>query len=82
MSRVTAGGPAEKAGLRVGDKILQVNGYDMTMATQKQAKKRLTKNQRIIRVKVTRGNLVPNESVATSIPQSLDQSSKSHSEYV
>lgn len=54
----------------------------MTMATQKQAKKHLTKNQRIIRIKVTRENLVPDESVATAIPQSLERASKPHSEYV
>lgn len=58
VSRVIPDGPADKAGLKVGDKILQVNGYDITMATQKQAKKRLTKNQRIIRLKVTRLSLV------------------------
>lgn len=57
VTRLTEGGPAEKSGLRVGDKILQVNGYDLTMATQKQAKKRLIKNQRIVRLKVTRPSL-------------------------
>ena len=58
MTRLTPDGPAEKGGLHVGDKILQANGYDLTMATQKQAKKRLTKNQRIVRLKVTRPSLV------------------------
>ncbi|XP_002126764.2 tax1-binding protein 3 [Ciona intestinalis] len=61
VTRVCPGGPADKAGLKVGDKILQVNGYDVTMATQKQAKKRLIKNQRIVRLKVTRPNLIEAE---------------------
>jgi len=57
VTRLTPDGPAEKAGLFIGDKILQVNGYDITLATQKQAKKRLVKNQRIVRLKVTRPSL-------------------------
>lgn len=55
----------------MGDKILQVNGYDMTLSTQKQAKKHLIKNQRIIRLKVTRTNLVADENVATAMPKSM-----------
>jgi C-terminal processing protease CtpA/Prc len=31
------GEPAVRAGLRVGDKILQCNGYDFTMVTHKKA---------------------------------------------
>ena len=30
-------GPASQAGLRVGDKILQCNGYDFTIVTHKKA---------------------------------------------
>ena len=30
-------GPADKAGLRVGDKILQCNEYDFTIVTHKKA---------------------------------------------
>ncbi|XP_039259344.1 tax1-binding protein 3-like [Styela clava] len=81
VSRVTENGPAEKAGLKVGDKILQVNGYDMTMATQKQAKKKLTKNQRIVRLKVTRNNLMPTEDSATPVPKSISEQ-KTVQEYV
>jgi len=58
VTRISPEGPAARAGLRVGDKILQVNGYDITMATQKQARKKLIKNQRIVRLKVTRPNLI------------------------
>uniref|UniRef100_W5M6R8 Tax1-binding protein 3 n=1 Tax=Lepisosteus oculatus TaxID=7918 RepID=W5M6R8_LEPOC len=58
VTRVTPGGPAEVAGLMVGDKIMQVNGWDMTMVTHDQARKRLTKkNEDIVRLLVTRKSL-------------------------
>lgn len=58
VTRVTKGGPADIAGLQVGDKIMQVNGWDMTMATHKQARKRLTKqNEDVVRLLVTRPSL-------------------------
>jgi hypothetical protein len=37
VTDVNGEGPAYKSGLRVGDKILQVNGYDFTMVTHKKA---------------------------------------------
>uniref|UniRef100_A0A8C4SN47 Tax1-binding protein 3 n=1 Tax=Erpetoichthys calabaricus TaxID=27687 RepID=A0A8C4SN47_ERPCA len=39
VTRVTEGGPAEVAGLLVGDKIMQVNGWDMTMVTHNHKEK-------------------------------------------
>ncbi|KAJ4918323.1 hypothetical protein JOQ06_002010 [Pogonophryne albipinna] len=58
VTRITPGGPAETADLRMGDKIMQVNGYDMTMMTHDQARKRLTKkNEDIVRLLVTRKSL-------------------------
>ncbi|XP_007443083.1 tax1-binding protein 3 [Python bivittatus] len=58
VTRVTEGGPAEMAGLQVGDKIMQVNGWDMTMVTHDQARKRLTKrNEEVVRLLVTRHSL-------------------------
>ncbi|XP_039622973.1 tax1-binding protein 3 [Polypterus senegalus] len=58
VTRVTEGGPAEVAGLLVGDKIMQVNGWDMTMVTHDQARKRLTKkNEDVVRLLVTRKSL-------------------------
>ncbi|KAF5910008.1 excitatory amino acid transporter 1-like [Clarias magur] len=51
VTRVSKGGPAEVAGLMMGDKIMQVNGWDMTMVTHDQARKRLTKkNEDIVRL--------------------------------
>ncbi|XP_071776600.1 tax1-binding protein 3 [Centroberyx gerrardi] len=58
VTRVSPGGPAEVAGLRMGDKIMQVNGWDMTMVTHDQARKRLTKkNEEVVRLLVTRKSL-------------------------
>ncbi|XP_041086996.1 tax1-binding protein 3 [Polyodon spathula] len=58
VTRVSEGGPAEVAGLHTGDKIMQVNGWDMTMVTHDQARKRLTKkNEDVVRLLVTRTNL-------------------------
>ncbi|KAG5850800.1 tax1-binding protein 3 [Anguilla rostrata] len=58
VTKVTPGGPAEVAGLMMGDKIMQVNGWDMTMVTHDQARKRLTKkNEEVVRLLVTRRSL-------------------------
>ncbi|CAL8268960.1 unnamed protein product [Arctogadus glacialis] len=58
VTRVTPQGPAEKAGLMMGDKIMQVNGWDMTMVTHDQARKRLTKKKEdVVRLLVTRKSL-------------------------
>ncbi|XP_034035627.1 tax1-binding protein 3 [Thalassophryne amazonica] len=58
VTRITPGGPADVAGLRVGDKIMQVNGWDMTMMTHDQARKRLTKKkEEVVRLLVTRKSL-------------------------
>nr|XP_002126764.1 tax1-binding protein 3 [Ciona intestinalis] len=81
VTRVYPGGPADKAGLKVGDKILQVNGYDVTMATQKQAKKRLVKNQRIVRLKVTRPNLIEAE-LLESTEKDKPADNYRHQEYI
>lgn len=37
MTDVNQDGPGWRSGLRVGDKILQCNGYDFTMVTHKKA---------------------------------------------
>ncbi|XP_076583078.1 tax1-binding protein 3 [Chaetodon auriga] len=58
VTRTTPGGPADEAGLRTGDKIMQVNGWDMTMVTHDKARKRLTKkNECVVRLLVTRKSL-------------------------
>ncbi|KAM6921950.1 tax1-binding protein 3 [Xenentodon cancila] len=58
VTRITPSGPAEAAGLKVGDKIMQVNGWDMTMVTHDQARKKLTKkSEDVVRLLVTRKSL-------------------------
>ena len=37
VTGVNTDGPAWRSGLRIGDKILQCNGYDFTMVTHKKA---------------------------------------------
>lgn len=58
VTRITPGGPADAADLKMGDKIMQVNGWDMTMVTHDQARKRLTKkNETVVRLLVNRKSL-------------------------
>lgn len=58
VTRITPKGPAELSGLMMGDKILQVNGWDMTMVTHDKARKRLTKKKEdVVRLLVTRKSL-------------------------
>lgn len=58
VTRITPEGPAQEAGLKMGDKIMQVNGWDMTMVTHDQARKRLTKKKEdVVRLLVTRKSL-------------------------
>lgn len=58
VTRISPKGPADLAGLKMGDKIMQVNGWDMTMVTHDQARKKLTKKREdVVRLLVTRKSL-------------------------
>lgn len=58
VTRISPKGPADLAGLKIGDKIMQVNGWDMTMVTHDQARKKLTKKREdVVRLLVTRKSL-------------------------
>ncbi|KAF0042236.1 hypothetical protein F2P81_005768 [Scophthalmus maximus] len=58
VTRISPGGPAEVSGLMMGDKIMQVNGWDMTMVTHDKARQKLTKNNKdVVRLLVTRKSL-------------------------
>ena len=54
-----------KIGLKVGDKVLQANGYDFTMVKMKQAERRIQRND-ILRLKVTRYGLNINQGWSSS----------------
>ncbi|KAJ8039981.1 Tax1-binding protein 3 [Holothuria leucospilota] len=55
VSKIVQQGPAELAGLKIGDKLLSVNGYDLLLVTHDHAVKLLRKQKdQILRLKVTR----------------------------
>ncbi|XP_035717801.1 protein lap4-like isoform X9 [Vespa mandarinia] len=54
ISRVTEGGPADLAGLRVGDKVISINGVEMRGAKHEQAVALLTGLERFVRLVVER----------------------------
>lgn len=45
FSELQPNGPADRAGLKVGDKILQCNGYDFTIVTHKKAVEYMRRGQ-------------------------------------
>jgi hypothetical protein len=53
VTDVTQGSAADAAGLRVHDKILQCNGYDMTLCTHKKAVQ-IIKKTNVLNLLVTR----------------------------
>ncbi|CAG0890976.1 unnamed protein product, partial [Cyprideis torosa] len=60
ISRVTPGGAAERDGkLKVGDRVLTINGVDMEGARHDQAVSMLSGLEKIVRIAVSREVLVP-----------------------
>ncbi|KAL3972151.1 splicing factor 4 [Sarotherodon galilaeus] len=59
ISRVTEGGPSEKAGIHVGDRLLEVNGISMQGATHHEAVSALRNAGSCIKMKVLRERLLP-----------------------
>ncbi|XP_034439761.1 tax1-binding protein 3 [Hippoglossus hippoglossus] len=81
VTRITPGGPADVSGLMMGDKIMQVNGYDMTMVTHDYARKRLTKKSEVVvRLLVTRKSLeqAVKQSMGPKITPKCDNSVTQH----
>merc|ERR550539_1179830 len=81
VSKITEQGAAQKDGkLIVGDKIVQINGVDVTDARHDQAVQMLTGLERFVRLVVERETLVPRslagESVNSSNDKSTDKSPK------
>ncbi|XP_022617974.1 protein scribble homolog [Seriola dumerili] len=69
ISRVTKGGPSEKAGIHVGDRLLEVNGLDMQGATHHEAVSALRNAGSCIKMKVLRERLLPREVCDLREPQ-------------
>ncbi|KAG7216400.1 hypothetical protein INR49_021652 [Caranx melampygus] len=61
ISRVTKGGSSEKAGVHVGDRLLEVNGLNMQGATHHEAVSALRNAGSCVKMKVLRERLLPRE---------------------
>ncbi|XP_042358713.1 uncharacterized protein LOC121955004 [Plectropomus leopardus] len=59
ISRVNTGGASEKAGVHVGDRLLEVNGLNMQAATHHEAVTALRNAGSCIKMKVLRERLLP-----------------------
>uniref|UniRef100_A0A4W6DZQ6 Leucine rich repeat containing 1 n=1 Tax=Lates calcarifer TaxID=8187 RepID=A0A4W6DZQ6_LATCA len=69
ISRVTKGGPSEKAGVHVGDRLLEVNGLSMQGATHHEAVSALRNAGSCIKMKVLRDRLLHQEVCDLDKPQ-------------
>ncbi|CAK6951610.1 leucine-rich repeat-containing protein 1 isoform X1 [Scomber scombrus] len=69
ISRVTKGGPSEKAGIHIGDRLLEVNGLSMQGATHLEAVSALRNAGSCINMKVLRERLLQREDYALDEPQ-------------
>ncbi|XP_071336916.1 uncharacterized protein [Trachinotus anak] len=69
ISRVTKGGPSEKAGIHVGDRLLEVNGLNMQWVTHHEAVSALRNAGSCITMKVLRERLLPREMCDLDEPQ-------------
>ncbi|KAF6731443.1 Leucine-rich repeat-containing protein 1 [Oryzias melastigma] len=69
ISRVAEGGPSEKAGIHVGDRLLEVNGLSMQGATHQEAVSALRNAGSCIKMKVLRERLPPLEVTDLDMPQ-------------
>jgi len=77
VSKITDGGTAHRDGkLRVGDKIVQINGVDVSDARHDQAVQMLTGLERFVRLVVERETLVPRTIAGPSLNVSDEKSPK------
>ncbi|XP_043220306.1 protein lap4-like isoform X2 [Amphibalanus amphitrite] len=69
VSRMTPGGAAERDGkLRVGDRVISINGVDVEGARHDQAVSMLTGLERFVRLMVQRETLIPASEAANGAP--------------
>ena len=77
VSKITEGGTAMRDGkLNVGDKIVQINGVDVTDARHDQAVQMLTGLERFVRLVVERETLVPRSTAPASLNTSTGSADK------
>ncbi|XP_029926350.1 protein scribble homolog isoform X2 [Myripristis murdjan] len=76
ISRVTKGGPSEKAGIHVGDRLLEVNGLNMQGATHHEAVSALRNAGSCIKMKVLRERMLPREVCVQDSPAPQDVPSR------
>jgi len=77
VSKITDGGTAHRDGkLRIGDKIVQINGVDVSDARHDQAVQMLTGLERFVRLVVERETLVPRTIAGPSLNVSNEKSPK------
>ncbi|KAB5582016.1 hypothetical protein PHYPO_G00182350 [Pangasianodon hypophthalmus] len=69
ISRVSRGGPAEKAGVHIGDRVLEVNGQDLQGVSHHEAVSTLRQAGSCIKMKVLRQRFEPAENQATQEPE-------------
>ncbi|XP_041866350.1 Golgi-associated PDZ and coiled-coil motif-containing protein isoform X1 [Melanotaenia boesemani] len=74
ISRVAKGGPSEKAGIHVGDRLLEVNGLSMQGATHHEAVGALRNAGSCIKMKVVRERVLPREVCDPDVPQDFPDS--------
>ncbi|XP_046728956.1 protein scribble homolog [Silurus meridionalis] len=69
ISRVSKGGPAEKAGVHIGDRVLEVNGQDMQGVSHHEAVSTLHQAGGCIEMKILRQRLEPAENRVSHEPE-------------
>ncbi|MED6242831.1 hypothetical protein ATANTOWER_010363, partial [Ataeniobius toweri] len=74
ISRVAQGGPSEKAGIHVGDRLLEVNGLSMQGVTHHEAVAALRNAGGCIKLKVLREKLPPadQEEMENGLPRKIE----------
>ncbi|MGH0139287.1 UNVERIFIED_CONTAM: hypothetical protein FKN15_037077 [Acipenser sinensis] len=81
ISRVSKAGLAEKAGIHIGDRVLEVNGLDLQNVTHHEAVSALKNAGNCIKIVVLRDRLTSTENPKTTDPVAVEtESVKEHSD--